>query len=311
MLKFTETLPSIELAFAYGSGAFHQPKLYQSGDTLPLLDFIVAVHDPLDWHTQNLVINPSHYSGLAQYGPKMIEFLSKGIGIGLHFNTYVPYQDRFVKYGVISVNDLRSDLLTWRHLYISGRLHKPVLWIKQAQELMNEIHYNNQAALAAALILSPRSFNEMELYQQICQLSYTGDIRMQFAEDKDKIQRIVQGSFYHFQTLYNNSLTNEITEAIHLQKSNEGIYHLDPSTKHNLLPFLPKSVRDGMNLMNLTPSSLHTELRSILSSRVSLSSRRQALAGLFGIGLWKGTWYLKEKMKKSWTSSLIKRLRGV
>jgi len=60
---------------------------------------------------------------------------------------------------VVGLEAMRSDLLTWKDLYISGRLHKPVRWIKQSKELTNEIKVNNQSAFAAALILSPQSFN--------------------------------------------------------------------------------------------------------------------------------------------------------
>lgn len=60
---------------------------------------------------------------------------------------------------MIGLEAMKSDLLTWKDLYVSGRLHKPVRWIRQSPELTNEVKFNNQAAFAAALILSPRSFN--------------------------------------------------------------------------------------------------------------------------------------------------------
>lgn len=33
---------------------------------------------------------------------------------------------RYVKYGVVSCKTLRDDLLNWKTLYLSGRMHKPV-----------------------------------------------------------------------------------------------------------------------------------------------------------------------------------------
>ena len=46
---------------------------------------------------------------------------------------------------------------------------------------------NLQAALAAALLQLPSAFDERELYREICQLSYYGDVRMLFAEDRKKV----------------------------------------------------------------------------------------------------------------------------
>lgn len=48
-----EDIPHVQHAFAYGSGVIVQPDLYDSHSTnKPMLDFIFAVDDPVDWHAQ-------------------------------------------------------------------------------------------------------------------------------------------------------------------------------------------------------------------------------------------------------------------
>lgn len=47
--------PGISFGFAYGSGVFVQPDLYQPNAPAgsgPMLDFIFAVSDPIAWHQQ-------------------------------------------------------------------------------------------------------------------------------------------------------------------------------------------------------------------------------------------------------------------
>lgn len=50
-----EDIPHVQHAFAYGSGVIVQPDLYDHSSTnKPMLDFIFAVDDPVDWHAQVL-----------------------------------------------------------------------------------------------------------------------------------------------------------------------------------------------------------------------------------------------------------------
>lgn len=43
----------LQAAFGYGSGIFEQPGLYtKHSRDKPMLDFILAVDSPLQWHTQ-------------------------------------------------------------------------------------------------------------------------------------------------------------------------------------------------------------------------------------------------------------------
>jgi Phosphatidate cytidylyltransferase, mitochondrial len=51
VLAFLDTLPQgIQHAFAYGSGAFEQPGLYERRNERPMLDLILIVTEPLEWH---------------------------------------------------------------------------------------------------------------------------------------------------------------------------------------------------------------------------------------------------------------------
>ena len=46
---------------------------------------------------------------------------------------------------------------------------------------------NLRAALTAALLLLPETFNDQQLLETIVGLSYTGDVRMGLAEDNRKV----------------------------------------------------------------------------------------------------------------------------
>ena len=73
-----DIFPPVQHAFAYGSGVFMQPDLYpSSGSTKPMLDFILAVRDPLEWHTENLQRNAKHYSMLGSLGPSAVRSWTK------------------------------------------------------------------------------------------------------------------------------------------------------------------------------------------------------------------------------------------
>ena len=82
------SLPPVDFAFAYGSGVFkqagydgeqqpgqqRQPGQQQQQDygRLPMLDLVLAVKSPTEWHAANLQRNPGHYSVLRWLGPEAI-----------------------------------------------------------------------------------------------------------------------------------------------------------------------------------------------------------------------------------------------
>lgn len=54
-MKFLETLPKRELAFAYGSAVYPQIG-YKPGDT-PMVDLIITVDDSEEFHRENISMN--------------------------------------------------------------------------------------------------------------------------------------------------------------------------------------------------------------------------------------------------------------
>ena len=49
-----ESFPAVDCALAYGSAVFEQPGLYERGQggAAPMLDFLLVVDNPLQWHTE-------------------------------------------------------------------------------------------------------------------------------------------------------------------------------------------------------------------------------------------------------------------
>ena len=160
-----------------------------------MIDLVLAVDNPLEWHRENLLKNKNHYSGLRVLGPGWISKIQQHFGAKIFYNTLIPVGDDYIKYGVISTRDLVNDLLDWDTFYISGRLHKPTLALHQNPEnaeLENALKMNIQSALHVALLLQTEQFSEEDLYLTIAGLSYSGDFRMTFGEDRNKVAKIVR-----------------------------------------------------------------------------------------------------------------------
>lgn len=102
-----------------------------------------------------------------------------------------------------TVDNLCSDLLNWRTLYLAGRMHKPIRIIKDDARVRLTQQVNLISAVRAALLTLPDTFSETELFARIAGFSYAGDVRMLLpAENRAKVDNIVRAQSPQFRELY-------------------------------------------------------------------------------------------------------------
>ncbi|KAL8253620.1 hypothetical protein R6Q59_031841 [Mikania micrantha] len=310
-------LPPVEFCCVYGS-SIHP----NNNDKASMEDYILGVSNPQQWHSENLKMNRAHYSSwmASLGGAKLITKAADQIGVGVHFNPFVSWNDKMYKYGVVCMNDLLEDMLSWKRFYLSGRLQKPVRIIVDNMEITNANLINLRAASSAALLLLPSKFTEMELYAKICGLSYMGDLRMLFAEDKTKVKKIVEGQFELIRNMY-KPLIDDYSSKQLLSLSSCGYHQMNMSqdcslsATSSIVSSLPESVRSQMGLgkavlegqiSKFTIGSREEAaalMQKVLRRRVMISSARQAVAGFITAGAVHGIKYLGKKMMKAWKSS--------
>ncbi|KAF2721270.1 mitochondrial matrix Mmp37 [Polychaeton citri CBS 116435] len=217
----------IRYAFAYGSGVFSQKPSDKGGldtDYSPhpnppkaveewqkggakIIDFIFGVSHSQHWHSLNLGQHSDHYSGLKYlpYKSAAISGIQDKFGAGVYFNPYITVNGVMIKYGVVNLDTLCTDLTDWSTLYLAGRLQKPVKILRDDPRVRLANQVNLISALRTALLMLPETFTERQLYEQIAGLSYLGDLRMNSyigGENPQKISNIVGAQLPSFRQLY-------------------------------------------------------------------------------------------------------------
>lgn len=183
--------------YGYGSGVFAQ-----DGYTGSMVDLLLVVEDGEKWHEENIVRFPEHYSGLRQLGAPWCTWVQQ-LGAGVYYNTGVTLPNGiYCKYGVITRADLLRDLWEWTHLYVPGRMHKPVAVLKADEQVWKGVEYNRTSAFKCALLLLPVTFTRHDLLMTIVGLSYRGDVRWLTGENRNKVRSIVDGQFEKLWAIY-------------------------------------------------------------------------------------------------------------
>ncbi|KAL0069778.1 Mitochondrial translocator assembly and maintenance protein 41 [Marasmius tenuissimus] len=314
----------IRYAFAYGSGVFEQDgynKPATPGDpNSPMLDFMFAVTHPDHFHSINLQQHASHYPLHARLLGSDYVSRVQNIGPGVWFNAYVPMKGVTIKYGVTTVDNLCSDLLNWRTLYLAGRMHKPLRIIKDDARVRLTQQVNLTSAVRAALLTLPAEFTEVELFERIAGISYAGDPRMVLpAENRGKVGNIVRTQAPQFKELYHRLVvglpgthwpahlstikqdTSPNARSAHLKKlpagllsrvqrsyaSNSGL----PSREKDENLYWVKMAEDA----NLA-KAINKEMATIVRAPATI----QSLKGIVSAGVGKSTRYTLAKVRKWW-----------
>ncbi|KAG6890635.1 hypothetical protein C0995_006611 [Termitomyces sp. Mi166 len=313
----------IRYAFAYGSGVFEQDG-YDSlnEEDKPMLDFMFAVTHPAHFHSINMQQHPHHYPLHARLlGSSYVSRLEE-VGPGVWFNPYVPIGGVRIKYGVTTVDNLCSDLLNWKSLYLAGRMHKPLRIIKDDARVRLTQQVNLTSAVRAALLTLPHEFPETTLFERIAGISYNGDPRMWLpAENRGKVVNIVRKQGPQFKELYRRLAVG--LPGVHWPVMETTIRQdTSPVARAAHLRKLPSNLLKGVREHYLRTSELSAEvdesafwlelagdekLPQVLTEEMGKIVRYpaavQSIKGVASAGLGKSVKYSMAKISKWWTGS--------
>lgn len=261
----------IRYAFAYGSGVFPQtaqgagPQTQANAPTViskvqggsgKMIDFIFGVSYTQHWHSINLQQHRDHYGAVGRLGSYAVSKIQDSWGAGVYFNPFVTVNGTLIKYGVVNIDTLCTDLSEWTSLYLAGRLQKPVKILRDDPRVRLANQVNLLSAVRTALLLLPENFSEKELYSTIAGISYRGDVRMSLpAENMSKVANIVENQLSNFRKLYaplienlpnvsfadsrmsSPDFTSDASINANLQQD------IDPVRRGNMVRRLPKAFR--------------------------------------------------------------------
>lgn len=293
ILEFVEKRPMVKGAYGYGSGIFKQ--IGYTDKDKPQIDLIFVVNDLKKWHLENMKKNPKDYSFM---GKRFFKYASvsklKG-STGITYLSNIKENGSIYKYGTIEEKDLLKYLDTWDSFYIPGRLQKIILPIIEDEKIKKANQKNIELVLITALLtLTEKKYKLIDVYTQICGLSYLGDTRMKFAENPRKVLNIVEGSYDSFKEIY-GGVGNKYFKS---DKDENIVINYDMLIKDiHLLPkkLLDYILRDGQN-QNL--NQIKERIIDYFTKLNKEESKKQTIKGIYTNGFIRSIKYASSKIIK-------------
>lgn len=289
---FISKRPKIKAAYGYGSGVFKQTG-YTEKDK-PQIDLILVVDDLKKWHLNNIKKNPHDYSFTGKLYYKYASINSLKGNTGITYLSNIQENGSVYKYGTIEEKDLLKYLDTWESFYIPGRFQKRILPIIESKKIAEMNQKNRDSVLFTALLtLSDKKNQLIDIYTQICGLSYLGDTRMRFAENPRKVLNIVEGSYDSFLEIYGTS-----NDYFTVNKKNQ--LKIDTTNLLSSIHKLPICLYQYLekNIEEYNIEEVRKKILEYFTQLNKLESSKQTIKGLWTNGLVRSIQYAFQKVLK-------------
>ncbi|MDH5533538.1 MAG: phosphatidate cytidylyltransferase [Candidatus Pacebacteria bacterium] len=298
------------MVMMYGSAAFEQLGYSEEDIRSSKLDCIIAVPDIKKWQVKHGQRHPEDFPMIAHLiGPNL---RSKMQGKKTWFiHTELPIQDgkyqRKIKVGIIEQASLVNDLSNWDQFYIAGRMQKPTYIAESDQEIQHALYYQTmKQGLHLALLQSigGQPLKLRDLYITLSNLSYTGDTRMKFAEDPNKVANIVDANKWRYDLMYMSLIKEAESQGLLITQSDQ-IIPFPWLENHDLLiktiSQLPLNIIAVLpeNWRELEYQQLISLVNKKLEETVKSSSVAQTIFGLLMVSPTTGINYVARKLKKA------------
>ena len=295
--EFVGLLPKTVSVVAYGSGVVHQDG--EQKNDKKQIDLIVIVDKIKDFYKESLKQNKKMYPAIPKLYFRLASAKRLKKAAGICYTSGIKYGEDTFKVGVIEKSTVLSDLENWDTFYLAGRFHKERCIIEEDKDIekANERNKDN-ATLVALILLNKENPTLLDLYEQICSLSYIGDSRKKFkAEDPNKVRNIVIGSKKFLDREYRDRLP-----LFTISKDE----HITIKTKEALkaIPQLPERLKDKIDSRvhgNYEPENIEdirTSIVEFLTEVNKKSSLGQTVKGVFTTGPREAVGYALRKLKK-------------
>jgi translocator assembly and maintenance protein 41 len=213
---------------------------------------------------------------------------------GITYLSNIEEDGKVFKYGTIEEKDLLKYLETWESFYLPGRFQKTNLPIIESNKIKKANELNRKNALYTALLTLKEKDNKLiDIYTQICGLSYLGDTRMKFAENPRKVLNIVEGSYDKFKEIYGTG-----NEYFKVDKKENIKINYDILLKD--INNLPKSLYEYIEEVVKTGDIdlIREKILEYFTNLNKKESTKQTIKGLFTNGIVRSIRYAYQKVLK-------------